>query len=118
MSILNENTPEPSERTEPTEPTKPIEPAEPDDLGVNPEDLPLEDPPSETDGSEDGFDDNDGWWEGGEGGEEDIVDKENARRIDNQPIPANDQDEMISQLDKIIEDSFEGRGKEQRSKFD
>ncbi|KAG9092946.1 hypothetical protein FS749_015323 [Ceratobasidium sp. UAMH 11750] len=41
----------------------PTEPAEMDDPGINPEDLPFENPENEETGSEDGIGDNDGWWE-------------------------------------------------------
>lgn len=38
-------------------------PTKPDTDGINPEDLPLEDPEPDVDGSEDGMSDGDGWWE-------------------------------------------------------
>lgn len=41
-----------------------------------------------------------------------------ALRVDNQPIPVDAQVVLISDLDKIVKDLFEGKGKAWRSTFD
>ncbi|KAG8772550.1 hypothetical protein FRC12_003016 [Ceratobasidium sp. 428] len=97
-----------------------------DDLGPNPEDLPLEDPElEETDDvlrcPEENFD----WWDAasdvGDNRDEQEpsgLERGSEIRVDNQPIPENEQIELLAELDKVINESFEGRGKSRCSNLD
>ncbi|CAE6514514.1 unnamed protein product, partial [Rhizoctonia solani] len=100
-------------------PETPNEPAELSEVEMNPEDLPFEDPISEMGGSEDGISDNDGWWEEPGAGEVSLGQDEDVDiRIDNQPLPVIEQDKIITELEKIVRNSYKGQGKARRSTFD
>ncbi|KAG9105192.1 hypothetical protein FRC07_009517 [Ceratobasidium sp. 392] len=92
-----------------------------DDPGIDPEDLPLEDPDPEV-VDEDPEAQIGDYWDinpppfdmAGPSAEN----KDCAIRCDNQPIPRDEETEMIKQLDEIVKKSFKGHGKTRHSTFD
>ncbi|KAB5587771.1 hypothetical protein CTheo_8787 [Ceratobasidium theobromae] len=84
---------------------------EPNVTEVDLEDLPFEDPKLEIAGSEDelGASGEDGTWVR----DSDMadVDEDFEIRVDSQPIPPDEQVRLINDLEKLVKESFKGKGK-------
>ncbi|KDN33497.1 hypothetical protein RSAG8_13411, partial [Rhizoctonia solani AG-8 WAC10335] len=76
--------------------------------GPDPKDLPFEDPPDDDHGSEIGFDEENDWWDQASNAD---TDGSVVNNYDNQPIPENEEHEMCTELNKIVDKSFQGHGK-------